>query len=62
MKFARTPDDRFTNLPDWPYAPVYTDVAPLTVVALLRKMQSAVSLIIAQVSTCVRCCATAQLA
>ena len=27
MKFARTPDDRFTNLPDWPYAPVYTDVS-----------------------------------
>ena len=27
MKFARTPDDRFNNLPDWPYAPVYTDVS-----------------------------------
>jgi hypothetical protein len=27
MKFARTPDDRFINLPDWPYAPVYTDVS-----------------------------------
>jgi len=27
MKFARTPDERFTSLPDWPYAPVYTDVS-----------------------------------
>ena len=27
MKFARTPDDRFNNLPDWPYEPQYTDVS-----------------------------------
>ena len=27
MKFARTPDDRFINLPDWPFEPVYTDVS-----------------------------------
>jgi haloalkane dehalogenase len=26
MDFVRTPDDRFANIPDWPYAPVYTDV------------------------------------
>jgi haloalkane dehalogenase len=26
MEFVRTPDHRFDNLPDWPYAPVYTEV------------------------------------
>lgn len=26
MEFVRTPDDRFANLPDWPYAPRYTEV------------------------------------
>ena len=26
MQFLRTPDDRFANLPDWPYAPHYTNV------------------------------------
>jgi len=26
MDFVRTPDERFANIPDWPYAPVYTDV------------------------------------
>jgi haloalkane dehalogenase len=26
MKFARTPDDRFANLPDWNYEPIYTQV------------------------------------
>ncbi len=27
MKVARTPDERFEDLPDWPYAPRYTEVA-----------------------------------
>lgn len=27
MKSVRTPDDRFANLADWPYAPVYTTVS-----------------------------------
>jgi len=27
MEALRTPDDRFVNLPDWPYAPHYTTVA-----------------------------------
>lgn len=27
MKFARTPDDRFASLPDWPYEPAYTMVS-----------------------------------
>ena len=27
MKFVRTPDDRFNNLPNWPYEPHYTDVS-----------------------------------
>ena len=26
MDFVRTPDHRFDNLPDWPYAPHYTEV------------------------------------
>lgn len=26
MQIVRTPDDRFTNLPDWPYGATYTDV------------------------------------
>lgn len=26
MKVLRTPDESFSNLPDWPYEPVYTDV------------------------------------
>lgn len=26
MEFVRTPDDRFANIPDWPYEPVYTNV------------------------------------
>ena len=26
MEFVRTPDSRFENLPDWPYAPHYTEV------------------------------------
>jgi len=26
MDFVRTPDHRFDNLADWPYAPVYTEV------------------------------------
>jgi len=26
MKVLRTPDDRFANLPDWPFAPHYKDV------------------------------------
>ncbi len=27
MEVLRTPDDRFVNLPDWPYAPHYTNIA-----------------------------------
>lgn len=27
MRVYRTPDDRFTKLPDWPYAPKYVEVA-----------------------------------
>jgi haloalkane dehalogenase len=26
MKYVRTPDERFANLPDWPYAPRYVEV------------------------------------
>lgn len=29
MKILRTPDERFRNLPDFPYDPVYTDVGQL---------------------------------
>ena len=28
MEFVRTPDDRFEDLPGWPYAPHYVDVDP----------------------------------
>jgi hypothetical protein len=27
MQFVRTPDDRFNNLPDWPYSPIYPEVS-----------------------------------
>lgn len=27
MKFARTPDERFSEIPEWPYAPHYTDIS-----------------------------------
>ncbi|NDH46012.1 MAG: alpha/beta fold hydrolase, partial [Actinobacteria bacterium] len=27
MEALRTPDDRFVNLPGWPYAPQYTTIA-----------------------------------
>jgi haloalkane dehalogenase len=27
VEFVRTPDDRFEDLPGWPYAPHYVDVA-----------------------------------
>ena len=27
MQFVRTPDDRFNNLPNWPYSPIYTDIS-----------------------------------
>ncbi len=27
MRVYRTPDDRFMDLPDWPYAPNYVEIA-----------------------------------
>ena len=28
MDILRTPDERFTDLPDWPFAPSYAEVGP----------------------------------
>jgi len=36
MNILRTPDSRFENLPDWPYAPRYTDITDATSGQVLR--------------------------
>ncbi len=36
MKILRTPDDRFDNLPDWPFAPHYTEITDAASGQVLR--------------------------